>query len=73
MSGYILWLNGSLHWISKRQSITAQRSTKLEIYATDKCIKILHHIANILEEMDLKEEFMSAPIDIYSNNQVSIN
>ena len=39
----------------------------------DECVKILHHIANILEEMDLKEEFMSAPIDIYNDNQASIN
>ena len=46
--GYILWLNGTLQWISKLQSITSQSSTKSEIYATDKRVKILHHIANIL-------------------------
>ena len=39
----------------------------------DECVKILHHIDNILEEMYLKEEFMSVPIDIYNNNQASIN
>ena len=32
----------------------------------------MHHIANIPEEMYLKEEFMSAPIDIYNDNQSSI-
>ena len=57
----------------KRQSITARRSTDSEIYATNECVKILYHISNILEEMDLKEEFMSAPIDIYNGNQASIN
>ena len=37
------------------------------------CVKILHHIVNILEEMYLKEYFISAPIDIYNDNQSSIN
>ena len=55
VSGYILWLNGPLHWISKRQSIISRSSTYSEIYTTDKYVNILHHIANILEEMDLKE------------------
>ena len=48
-------------------------STEAEIYTTDECVKILHHISSILEEIDLKEEFMSAPIDIYNDNQSSIN
>ena len=73
VSGYILWLNGPFHWISKRQFIAARSSTESEIYATDECVNILNHIANILEEMDLKEEFMSAPISVYNNNQASIN
>ena len=47
--GYIIWLNGPLHWISKRQYITTQRSNEAEIYATDEFVKILHHITNILE------------------------
>ena len=63
----------SLHWISKRQSITARSSTESDIYETDECVKILHLISNILEEMDLKEEFMSTPIDIYKDSQSSIN
>ena len=33
----------------------------------------MHHIADILEEMYLKEAFMSAPIDIYNDNQFSID
>ena len=65
-------LNGTLHWISKCQYITAQSSTESEIYATDECVKILRHIANIPEEMDLKEKNMSAPIEIYSDSQVNI-
>ena len=48
-------MNGTLQWISKRQSITYQSSIEADIYAMDKCVKILHHISNILEEMDTKE------------------
>ena len=53
--GYILWIDGPLHWISKRQSITARSSTEADIYAMDESVKILHHFSNILEEMYLKE------------------
>ena len=49
-------MNAPLHWISKRQSITARIPTKSEIYATDEWVKILHHIANILEEIDMREK-----------------
>jgi hypothetical protein len=28
ISGYLLWLGGQIHWVSKRQSITAQSSAE---------------------------------------------
>jgi Reverse transcriptase (RNA-dependent DNA polymerase). len=33
ISGFLLWFGGPLHWVSKRQSITARSSTEAEIYA----------------------------------------
>ena len=41
ISGYILMLNGPLHWSSTRQKITARSSAEAEIYATDECVKTL--------------------------------
>jgi len=37
MSAYYIDLYGPLHWISKRQSVTACSSAEAEIYATDEC------------------------------------
>jgi hypothetical protein len=41
MSAYYIDLYGPLHWISKRQSVTACSSAEAEIYATDECVKFL--------------------------------
>jgi hypothetical protein len=35
ISGFMIWLSGPLHWMSKRQSITARSSAEAEIYAID--------------------------------------
>ena len=35
ISGYIIWYGGPIHWISKRQAITARSSAEAKIYATD--------------------------------------
>ena len=48
VSGYLLWLGGPLHWISKRQSITARSSAESEIYATDECCKALIHLSMLV-------------------------
>lgn len=41
MSAYYIDLLGPLHWLSKRQSVTAGSSAEAEIYATDECVKFL--------------------------------
>jgi hypothetical protein len=38
MSAYYIDLFGPLHWLSKRQSVTAGSSAKAEIYTTDECV-----------------------------------
>ena len=39
ISGYLLWLNGQLHWVSKWQKITTRSLTEAKVYIIDKCIK----------------------------------
>jgi hypothetical protein len=41
MSAFYIDLYGPLHWLSKRQSVTAGSSVEAEIYATDECVKFL--------------------------------
>jgi hypothetical protein len=49
MSAFYIDLLGPLHWLSKRQSVTAGSSAEAEIYATDECIKFLLELSQILE------------------------
>ena len=55
LSGFIIWLGGPLHWVSKRQAATARRSAEAEIIATDECLKWLQHISHILEDVNVKD------------------
>lgn len=41
MSAFYVDLFGPLHWISRRQTVTAGSSAKAEIYATSECVKFL--------------------------------
>eukprot|EP00957_Ditylum_brightwellii_P011596 876551-Ditylum_brightwellii.AAC.1 len=68
ISGFLLWINGPVHWISKCHQITARSSAEAEIYATDKCVKVLLHIKNILEDLGLKELIMGEMTKIYNGN-----
>ena len=72
ISGYLLWLNGPLHWQSKRQTITARSTAEAEIYATDECTKSLIHLYNILHELHLANEFMPRPTSIYNDNAACV-
>eukprot|EP00957_Ditylum_brightwellii_P069915 5309494-Ditylum_brightwellii.AAC.1 len=72
ISGCILWMNDPIHWISKCQSITARSSAEAEIYATDKCIKILLHITNISDDIGLRNLFIKETIDLYNDNQAYV-
>jgi deoxyuridine 5'-triphosphate nucleotidohydrolase len=73
ISGFVIWLGGPLHWVSKRQSITARSSTEAEIYAVDECTKCLQHISNILQDLNLLHIFTeNQPIPIQNDNEAAV-
>ena len=72
MSGYLMWLNGPLHWISKRQTYTARSSAEAEIYATDECAKQVKFLSHILKDLHLKRTFMPDATKLYNDNQACV-
>ena len=72
VSGFLLWLGGPLHWISKRQSITARSSAESEIYATDECCKALIHLSLLVDGLKLIQDVMPRPTTLYNDNQACI-
>ena len=72
MSGFLQWLNGPLHWVSKRQTITARSTAESEIYATDECTKNILHIRHIFEDLDLLTTFCPSATPIYNDNQACV-
>jgi len=73
MSAFYVDLFGPLHWLSKRQTVTAGSSTEVEIYATDECVKFLLELVQLLEILDVKQSFMPSTNMIYNNNKACIN
>ena len=74
ISGFLIWLGGPLHWVSKRQSITARSSAEAEIYAMDKYTKCMQHLTNILHDLHLFHCFTDngSPIPIQNDNDVAV-
>ena len=74
ISGFLIWLGGPLHWVSKRQSITARSSAEAEIYAVDECTKCIQHITNILRDLAIFHLFTNngAPIPIQNDNEAAV-
>ena len=54
MSAFYIDLLGPLHWMSKRQQVTAASSTEAEIYATDECVKFLLDLVQIMNFLKVK-------------------
>lgn len=73
MSGYIIWLGGPVHCVSKCQSIMARSSAEAEIYATDKCVKQLIQLPYLLDGFEILESIMTGPTDIYNDNSACIS
>jgi len=73
MSAFYVDLFGPLHWLSKRQSITAGSSAEAEIYATDECVKFLLELHQLLEFLELKDIFMPGTTVIYNDNRACVN
>lgn len=69
MSAYYIDLLGPIHWLSKRQSVTAGSSAEAEIYATDKCVKFLLELSQILDFLDVRHIFMPTTNTIYNDNK----
>ena len=72
VSGYVIWLGGPMHWVSKRQTITARSSAESEIYATDECVKQLQQLTHIIEELNVGDIVMPNPTPVYNDNAACI-
>jgi len=72
MSAFYIDLLGPVHWLSKRQKVTAASSAEAEIYATDECVKFLLAFAQLLEFLDVKYIFMPSQTVVYNDNKACI-
>jgi hypothetical protein len=72
MSAFYIDFLGPVHWVSKRQKVTAASSAEAEIYATDECCKFLLDLAQLLDFFGVKHIFMPSPTIIYNDNKACI-
>lgn len=73
MSAYFIDLLGPIHWLSKRQSVTAGSSAEAEIYATDECVKFLLELVQTLEFLGVKDVFMPTTTTVFNDNMACVN
>ncbi len=73
MSAYYIDLFGALHWISKRQTVTAGSSAEAEIYATNECIKFLLELDQLMDFLLVKNIFMASTNTIFNDNNAFVN
>jgi len=69
MLAFYIDLLGPLHWISKRQKVTAVSSVEAEIYATDECVKFLLELSQIHDFLNVRHIFMPPTNIIYNDNK----
>ena len=72
MSAFYIDLMGPLHWMSKRQKVTAASSAEAEIYATDECVKFLLELDQLFTFLDVKHIFMPTTTIIFNDNKACI-
>jgi hypothetical protein len=72
LSGFLIYFGGPIHWVSKRQSITARSSAEAEIYATDECTKCLLHIHQLVDGLNLEKAIMPLPTTIFNDNSACV-
>jgi hypothetical protein len=58
MSAFYVDLLGPIHWLSKRQTVTAGSSEEAKMYATDEYIKFLLELSQIMDFLEVKDIFM---------------
>ena len=73
MSAFFVDLFGPLHWLSKRQQVTACSSAEAEIYATNESVKFLLELVQILEFYEVRHIFMPGTTIIYNDNNACVN
>jgi hypothetical protein len=73
MSAYYIDLLGPLHWLSKRQTVTAGSSAEAEIYATNECVKFLLELSQILDFLQVRDTFMPGITTILNDNNACVN
>jgi hypothetical protein len=73
MSAFYIDLFGPLHWISKRQSVTACSSAEAEIYATNECVKFLLELSQLLDFFGVHNHFMPTTNVVFNDNQACVN
>jgi hypothetical protein len=73
LSGFLIYLGGPVHWVSKQQAITACSSAEAEIYAADECTKYLLQTHQIVDGLDLTLSIMPLPTTIFNDNSDCIN
>ena len=72
ISGFLLWMNGPLHWSSKRQNITARSTAEAEVYATDECAKSIARLRKLVYGLGLGKELMPNKTIIYNDNTACV-
>ena len=74
ISGFIILYNGPLHWVSRRQKVTARSSAEAEIYATDECVKALLRLQHLVEDMGARHIYMptKSPIEVFNDNTACV-
>lgn len=73
MSAFYVDMLGPLHWMSKRQTVTACSSAEAEIYATNECVKFLLELSQILEFLGFRDLFMPGITTIFNDNNACVN
>ena len=73
LSEFLIFLGGPVHWVSKRQTITAWSSAEAEIYIVDECTKSLLHLSYIIDGYNLKSTFMPSPTTVYNDKAACIH
>jgi hypothetical protein len=73
MSAFYVDLLGPVHWMSKRQSITAGSSAEAEIYATNECVKFLLALSQLLDFLGVRDLFMPQTTIVFNDNSACVN
>jgi hypothetical protein len=73
MSAFFIDLLGLLHWVSKRQAVTAVNSAEAEIYATNECVRFLLELVQIFDFLGVRDSFMPGTNVIYNDNRACID